>query len=70
MPKDVKIEDITVTTDLTSDLSSATVQVEVVYSVGPLGNSLYIFPWCLFEQTMLHKRNMFGVVLILMKHGI
>jgi hypothetical protein len=41
MPKDVKIEDITVTTDLTSDLSSATVQVEVVYSVGPLGKAVF-----------------------------
>ena len=40
VPKDVKIEDITVVTDLTPDLATATVSVDVAYNVGKRGTKI------------------------------
>jgi len=36
-PKDIKIEDITVVTDLAPDLATATVKVDVAYNIGQGG---------------------------------
>ncbi len=40
VPKDAKIEDITVVTDLTPDLATATVNVDVAYNLGKRGENL------------------------------
>ena len=37
VPKDIKIEDISVTTDLSEDLKVASVNVDVQHAVGPAG---------------------------------
>ncbi len=51
LPKDVKIEDITVVTDLTPDLATATVKVDVAYNIGHLGKDHFT----IMLKSQIHK---------------
>ena len=48
-PKLVRVDDIVVKTDLTQDLTMGTVQVEVDYTVGPLGTVGSLITKCLIS---------------------
>ncbi len=50
VPKDVKIEDITVVTDLTPDLTTATVKVDVAYNIGQRGNDRFTYKMLISQK--------------------